>query len=196
MYCYISMNEVEAVNKRIGMIEYSLSLNQIHPDPHRHPHRNIQTFHEFLLLTFEDWPHLHTPTIHPTFSSFLKQVNYLTPLSKRKEHFLLTKTKFSPSLQSNHFPILSLQTPDSKNQKNKFKKITTAMASPTLKLNSGHEMPQVGFGLWKVDNATCADTVYNAIKTGYRLFDGACGESPSPHPLNSQHQTQTTNQPS
>lgn len=35
-------------------------------------------------------------------------------------------------------------------------------------------MPQVGFGLWKVDNATCADTVYNAIKTGYRLFDGAC----------------------
>ena len=36
-------------------------------------------------------------------------------------------------------------------------------------------MPQVGFGLWKVDNATCADTVYNAIKTGYRLFDGACG---------------------
>ncbi|PMD18448.1 putative NAD(P)H-dependent D-xylose reductase xyl1 [Hyaloscypha hepaticicola] len=48
------------------------------------------------------------------------------------------------------------------------------MASPTLKLNSGHDMPQVGFGLWKVDNATCADTVYNAIKVGYRLFDGAC----------------------
>ncbi|KAI0023728.1 aldo/keto reductase [Xylariomycetidae sp. FL0641] len=46
--------------------------------------------------------------------------------------------------------------------------------TPTIKLNSGHEMPQVGFGLWKVDNATCADTVYNAIKTGYRLFDGAC----------------------
>jgi len=48
------------------------------------------------------------------------------------------------------------------------------MASPTLKLNNGHQMPQVGFGLWKVDNATCADTVYNAIKVGYRLFDGAC----------------------
>jgi D-xylose reductase len=48
------------------------------------------------------------------------------------------------------------------------------MTSPTIKLNSGHAMPQVGFGLWKVDNATCADTVYNAIKTGYRLFDGAC----------------------
>ncbi|KAI1634885.1 NADP-dependent oxidoreductase domain-containing protein [Biscogniauxia mediterranea] len=45
---------------------------------------------------------------------------------------------------------------------------------PTIKLSSGHEMPQVGFGLWKVDKSTAADTVYNAIKTGYRLFDGAC----------------------
>ena len=34
-------------------------------------------------------------------------------------------------------------------------------------------MPLVGFGLWKFDKATTADTVYNAIKTGYRLFDGA-----------------------
>lgn len=49
--------------------------------------------------------------------------------------------------------------------------------SPTLKLSSGHEMPQVGFGLWKVANDVCADTVYNAIKTGYRLLDGACGTS-------------------
>ncbi|KAK4982110.1 D-xylose reductase [Elasticomyces elasticus] len=48
------------------------------------------------------------------------------------------------------------------------------MVAPTVKLNSGREMPLVGFGLWKVNNDTCADTVYNAIKTGYRLFDGAC----------------------
>ncbi|KAK2742463.1 NAD(P)H-dependent D-xylose reductase (XR) [Myotisia sp. PD_48] len=45
---------------------------------------------------------------------------------------------------------------------------------PTVKLNSGYDMPMVGFGLWKVDNETCADQVYNAIRTGYRLFDGAC----------------------
>ena len=51
--------------------------------------------------------------------------------------------------------------------------------SPTIKLNSGYEMPQVGFGLWKVDNNIAADTVYNAIKVGYRLFDGACGK-PNP----------------
>jgi D-xylose reductase len=65
------------------------------------------------------------------------------------------------------------------------------MSSPTVKLSSGHQMPLVGyvrnmvfmflsanhcyrFGLWKVNNDTCADQVYNAIKTGYRLLDGAC----------------------
>ncbi|KAJ6604803.1 Aldo/keto reductase [Mycena vulgaris] len=35
------------------------------------------------------------------------------------------------------------------------------------------QMPLVGFGLWKVPKDTCADTVFNAIKAGYRLFDGA-----------------------
>ncbi|MCJ1372661.1 NAD(P)H-dependent D-xylose reductase (XR) [Loxospora ochrophaea] len=48
------------------------------------------------------------------------------------------------------------------------------MTSPSIKLNNGHQMPLVGFGLWKVNNDTCADQVYNAIKSGYRLFDGAC----------------------
>lgn len=49
------------------------------------------------------------------------------------------------------------------------------MAVPNVKLSSGFEMPLVGFGLWKVNNETCADQVYHAIKAGYRLFDGACG---------------------
>ncbi|KAJ6144254.1 hypothetical protein N7470_008149 [Penicillium chermesinum] len=48
------------------------------------------------------------------------------------------------------------------------------MAVPTVKLSSGYEMPLVGFGLWKVKNDTCADQIYNAIKAGYRCFDGAC----------------------
>ncbi|CAI7587188.1 unnamed protein product [Penicillium pancosmium] len=43
----------------------------------------------------------------------------------------------------------------------------------TLKLASGTQMPLIGFGLWKVPNESCADVVYNAIKAGYRLFDGA-----------------------
>jgi len=51
------------------------------------------------------------------------------------------------------------------------------MSSPTIKLTSGYDMPRVGFGLWKVNNDTCADQVYSAIKAGYRLLDGAAGES-------------------
>lgn len=43
----------------------------------------------------------------------------------------------------------------------------------SIKLNSGYEMPQVGFGCWKLNKDTAADQVYNAIKVGYRLFDGA-----------------------
>jgi hypothetical protein len=39
----------------------------------------------------------------------------------------------------------------------------------------GQMVPLVGFGLWRIDNDSCADAVYNAIKAGYRLFDGACG---------------------
>ncbi|KAF9889927.1 NAD(P)H-dependent D-xylose reductase (XR) [Aspergillus nanangensis] len=54
--------------------------------------------------------------------------------------------------------------------------------TPTIKLNTGYDMPIVGFGLWKVNNDTCADQVYEAIKAGYRLFDGACGKQLS-HPL-------------
>jgi len=46
------------------------------------------------------------------------------------------------------------------------------MASVALK-RTGQKMPLVGFGLWKVDNDTCAQTVYKAIQAGYRLFDGA-----------------------
>ncbi|UKZ83259.1 hypothetical protein TrVFT333_011066 [Trichoderma virens FT-333] len=47
------------------------------------------------------------------------------------------------------------------------------MGKSTVTLASGHDMPLVGFGLWKVPKETAAETVYNAIKVGYRLFDGA-----------------------
>jgi hypothetical protein len=66
--------------------------------------------------------------------------------------------------------------PSSKTNKHHIRRITAKMvAVPNIKLNSGFDMPQVGFGLWKVDNSIASDAVYNAIKAGYRLFDGACG---------------------
>lgn len=45
---------------------------------------------------------------------------------------------------------------------------------PCFNLNDGNKMPMVGLGLWKIPRDVCADTVYEAIKIGYRLLDGAC----------------------
>jgi D-xylose reductase len=44
----------------------------------------------------------------------------------------------------------------------------------TLELHGGAKMPSVGLGLWKLPKEVCASQVYNAIKCGYRLLDGAC----------------------
>lgn len=47
------------------------------------------------------------------------------------------------------------------------------MSQQYVTLNNGIKIPQVGFGCWKVDNETAAQQIYDAIKVGYRLFDGA-----------------------
>ena len=55
------------------------------------------------------------------------------------------------------------------------------VSTPTLTLKpTGHLMPQVGLGLWKLTENT-ADVVYDAIKIGYRNLDGACGMLPHRH---------------
>lgn len=38
---------------------------------------------------------------------------------------------------------------------------------------TGDNMPLLGFGTWRVSQSEASDTVYNAIKCGYRLIDGA-----------------------
>ncbi|KAG7908129.1 hypothetical protein KL906_003546 [Ogataea polymorpha] len=47
------------------------------------------------------------------------------------------------------------------------------MSNPLLTLNNGTKIPQIGFGTWKVGNDQCSEMIYEAIKAGYRLFDGA-----------------------
>ncbi|OCL08206.1 hypothetical protein AOQ84DRAFT_376976 [Glonium stellatum] len=49
---------------------------------------------------------------------------------------------------------------------------------PTVKLNNGVEMPQVGLGLWKVENDICADVVYNAIKLSFPINSSFGGQLP------------------
>ncbi|KAJ1931345.1 hypothetical protein FBU59_006741, partial [Linderina macrospora] len=50
----------------------------------------------------------------------------------------------------------------------------SAAASGSITLRTGLKMPTVGFGLWKLEKSVAATQVYNAIKAGYRLLDGAC----------------------
>jgi 2,5-diketo-D-gluconate reductase A len=47
------------------------------------------------------------------------------------------------------------------------------MSSPVIRLNDGHEIPQLGFGVWQVPNAGAAAAVTAAIDAGYRSIDTA-----------------------
>jgi 2,5-diketo-D-gluconate reductase A len=44
---------------------------------------------------------------------------------------------------------------------------------PTITLNDGQTIPQLGFGLWQVPNDVADSTVREAFNVGYRLIDGA-----------------------
>lgn len=43
----------------------------------------------------------------------------------------------------------------------------------TVMLNSGYEMPIIGLGTWTLDDETAENSVYHALKDGYRLIDTA-----------------------
>lgn len=40
-------------------------------------------------------------------------------------------------------------------------------------LNSGYEMPIIGLGIWTQDDDTAENSVYEALKEGYRIIDTA-----------------------
>lgn len=44
---------------------------------------------------------------------------------------------------------------------------------PTVRLNDGNAMPQLGYGVWRVSNEEAASVVGEAIKAGYRSIDTA-----------------------
>jgi D-xylose reductase len=49
------------------------------------------------------------------------------------------------------------------------------MSTPYVTLYpTGQKMPQVGMGTWKLANNLCEETIYQAIKVGFRHFDAAC----------------------
>ncbi|SFC50261.1 aldo/keto reductase [Tropicimonas isoalkanivorans] len=46
-------------------------------------------------------------------------------------------------------------------------------ATPTITLNDGHALPQIGFGMWQVPADSAGEAVRSALHAGYRLIDGA-----------------------
>lgn len=46
---------------------------------------------------------------------------------------------------------------------------------PSITLNDGKTIPQLGFGVWELPNDTVARTVVTAVEAGYRLIDTAQG---------------------
>ncbi|WP_275197596.1 aldo/keto reductase [Bradyrhizobium sp. CSA207] len=40
-------------------------------------------------------------------------------------------------------------------------------------LNDGHALPQLGFGVWQIDNARAPEVIATAMNAGYRLIDTA-----------------------
>jgi 2,5-diketo-D-gluconate reductase A len=47
--------------------------------------------------------------------------------------------------------------------------------APAIELNDGHEMPQIGLGVWLIGAAETAGAVRAALELGYRHFDTAQG---------------------
>ena len=48
-------------------------------------------------------------------------------------------------------------------------------AVPNIRLADGHIMPQLGFGVWQVENDEVEAPVKVALESGYRLIDTAEG---------------------
>ena len=51
--------------------------------------------------------------------------------------------------------------------------MTTATDVPTIELNDGHAIPQLGFGVFQISPEDTADAVAEALRVGYRSIDTA-----------------------
>ena len=78
-------------------------------------------------------------------------------------YIFITKSKKDKNLEENKESVLNLTTKDP----------SFDYESKTVKLNSGYEMPILGLGTWTQNNEETENSVYNALKDGYRLIDTA-----------------------
>ena len=47
------------------------------------------------------------------------------------------------------------------------------MSVPSVRLNDGHAIPQIGLGTWPLNDAEVAPVIVTAIENGYRHIDTA-----------------------
>jgi len=57
-------------------------------------------------------------------------------------------------------------------EKNNITNVSNGKA-PTIKLNSGYDMPVLGIGTYSLHDETCVNSIYTAIQCGYRKIDTA-----------------------
>lgn len=89
----------------------------------------------------------------------------MTPVVKdfSRAYQYLNKYKYPAVLLQHEFCILHIT----------FSSLSTTMTIEYLTLQpSGDKMPLIGFGCAKIDIDATPQVIYNAIKVGYRLFDG------------------------
>src|SRR4051794_34098611 len=49
------------------------------------------------------------------------------------------------------------------------------MQQPSIALNDGRAIPQLGFGVWQISDEQAPEIVGQALKAGYKLIDTASG---------------------
>ncbi len=69
--------------------------------------------------------------------------------------------------------VMLLATGCSSGSDNADNETAATLEVPYVVLNDGHRMPVLGLGTWTQDNDTAEESVYTAIKCGYRLIDTA-----------------------
>ena len=55
----------------------------------------------------------------------------------------------------------------------------SSIMPPAVTLSSGHRMPAVGLGVWRMDKADVRGLIHAAIRQGYRHFDCAGMQCPA-----------------
>lgn len=88
--------------------------------------------------------------------------------------YILKNRQTSNKIEEKEMNDIYSENINSNNNKQKiFNDINFNFETKTVKLNSGYEMPILGLGTWTQNNEETENSVYYALKDGYRLIDTA-----------------------